>query len=313
MRAYIGITDRDWFDQLRRLPDPAEVNFWQPGGNRNFGALLPGELFLFKLHSPENFIVGGGVFAHFSLLPVSLAWKSFGACNGARTLEEMRARIEHYRKQPAAPSDDYRIGCIALTQPFFLPREAWIPIPTDFHLNTQVGKRYDLEDSTGAALLERVELALRGTQIGSDLVAVHDRPAMPGERFGKERLVRPRLGQGSFRILVTDAYERRCSLTGERVLPVLEAAHVRPYSRDGAHEIDNGLLLRSDLHALFDNGYITVTPEHRLEISRRIREEFENGKDYYALHGATVRPPARGFRLPSDENLRWHNENMYKG
>jgi putative restriction endonuclease len=46
-----------------------EVNFWQPGGHTIFMALQPGELFLFKLHSPRNFIVGGGVFAHSDILP----------------------------------------------------------------------------------------------------------------------------------------------------------------------------------------------------------------------------------------------------
>jgi hypothetical protein len=60
---YVGITDYDWFQFLSGQPSLDEVNFWQPGGRTNFRALQPGELFLFKLHSPRNFIVGGGVFA----------------------------------------------------------------------------------------------------------------------------------------------------------------------------------------------------------------------------------------------------------
>jgi putative restriction endonuclease len=96
-------------------------------------------------------------------------------------------------------------------------------------------------------------------------------------------------------------------------LPVLEAAHIRPYSKGGPHEIENGFLLRSDLHALFDDGYITVTTERRLEVSRRIQEEFENGKEYYALHGRELRAPGKGFVGPSELNLRWHNEAVFKG
>lgn len=65
------------------------------------------------------------------------------------------------------------------------------------------------------------------------------------------QIVRPRLGQGAFRIVVTDTYERRCAVTGERTLPVLEAAHIKSYADGGAHDITNGLLLRSDLHTLF--------------------------------------------------------------
>lgn len=54
----IGVTDDDWFEMLRARPDLTEVNFWAPSA-ANFRALQPGELFLFKLHSPRNSIVGG--------------------------------------------------------------------------------------------------------------------------------------------------------------------------------------------------------------------------------------------------------------
>ena len=66
---YVGITDYDWFHFLAALPTVDEVNFWQPGGRTNFRALRPGELFLFKLHAPRNFVVGGGVFARADILP----------------------------------------------------------------------------------------------------------------------------------------------------------------------------------------------------------------------------------------------------
>ena len=60
MRLRIGITDGDWHQLLAGQPDLDEANFWQPSGARGFHALDSGELFLFKLHSPRNFIVGGG-------------------------------------------------------------------------------------------------------------------------------------------------------------------------------------------------------------------------------------------------------------
>ena len=55
---YVGVTDGDWFRFLSQRPDITEVNFWQPVDTRRFGALTPGELFLFKLKAPNNFIVG---------------------------------------------------------------------------------------------------------------------------------------------------------------------------------------------------------------------------------------------------------------
>jgi putative restriction endonuclease len=92
VRLIVAVTDGDWFDQLRQKPNLQEVNFWSPSDSP-FRALQPGELFLFKLHAPNNFIVGGGVFVHASSMPCSLAWEAFGESNGARSLTEMRARI----------------------------------------------------------------------------------------------------------------------------------------------------------------------------------------------------------------------------
>lgn len=88
---------RAWFEHLRALPAPAEVNFWAPSA-RSFRALQPGELFLFKLHTPDDFIVGGGIFAHADDLPCSLAWETYGDVNGAASFEEMRARIVRYSR-----------------------------------------------------------------------------------------------------------------------------------------------------------------------------------------------------------------------
>lgn len=298
MKAYVGITDFDWYKHLKSLDDLEEANFWQPSGKNNFGAIKPGELFLFKLHHPLNFIVGGGIFRHFSKLPVSTAWEIFGEQNGARSFHAMREQIANYRREPAS---DFTIGCIILNGIFFLTEDQWIPVPADFSKNIVQGKTYDLTREPGREIYKRLHQAR----------AVHIAPS--SAPFGQPTLITPRLGQGSFRAIVTDAYERRCALTNERTLPALEAAHIRPYSETRTHEVSNGLLMRRDLHALFDRGYITVTPELNIEISGKIKEEFENGKDYYRLHGEPIRTPSNKLYIPSEENLRWHNETKYLG
>jgi len=303
MQAYVGITDRDWFDLLRSLSQLDEVNFWQPSGNRQFRALNPGELFLFKLHSPNNYIVGGGLYAHSSLLPISLAWETFGLSNGARNLSEMRIRVEKYRRQVESRTADYMIGCILLEQPFFLPENAWIPIPSDWNTNIVQGRRYDLSIEPGLSLWRQLHLTMPLASL------VHEEAA----RYGEPIFTLPRLGQGSFRVLVTDAYERRCAVTNERTLPALDAAHIRPYSESGQHIVSNGILMRRDLHALFDKGYVTVTPSMKVEVSRRIKEEFENGRDYYLLQGSRIRLPAESANRPSRDYLEWHNSNIYRG
>lgn len=135
----------------------------------------------------------------------------------------------------------------------------------------------------------------------------------PQARFGEPTIVRPRLGQGAFRVVVTDIYKRRCAVTREKTLPALDAAHIRPYAEGGEHDAKNGLLLRRDIHSLFDAGYVTVTHDFRFEVSRRIREEFENGRDYYALHGSTVTVPDRPDQRPDLSALQWHNEERFLG
>ena len=315
MRSYVGLTDGDWFKMLAAQPSLEEINFWQPGGNRRFSALSPGELFLFKLHAPDRAIAGGGVFTYSTILPVSLAWEAFDIGNGATSLMEMRKRIEKYRREAAKPHEDYTIGCVLLSQPFFLQREEWIEAPEDWHENIVQGKTYASDSILGRRLLQQVQDAIRlhDVRIETENGKGSAKSKQAEPRYGSTTMVRPRLGQGAFRIVVTDAYARRCAVSGEKVLPVLEAAHIRPYGQGGAHEVQNGILLRSDLHTLFDRGYLTITPVHHIEVSKRIHSEYENGKEYYALHGRKIFLPRRSADLPTEENLQWHNENVFAG
>ena len=130
IRIVVAVTDGDWFEYLRSRPDLTEVNFWAPSGTP-FKALQPGELFLFKLHAPRNYIVGGGIFAYANSLPCSLAWEAFGDANGATSFSAMRTRIQKYRRADPHDRSDFLVGCRILTQPFFLEERHWIPVPTD--------------------------------------------------------------------------------------------------------------------------------------------------------------------------------------
>jgi|SRR6056297_793513 len=98
MKIFVGVTDDNCFKYLKSIK-PDEVNFWQPNSTRNFKTISPGELFLFKLHSPRNYIAGGGIFVRQSFLPVSLAWDAFGKKNGTRSLRELLDSIRKYRSR----------------------------------------------------------------------------------------------------------------------------------------------------------------------------------------------------------------------
>ncbi|MER9016950.1 HNH endonuclease [Mesorhizobium sp. M0898] len=300
----VAVTDGDWFNQLRRQPELTEVNFWSPSP-KSFRALEPGELFLFKLHYPINMIVGGGIFASSTIMPLSLAWDAFGVANGVTGLAEMRTRILRYRKMDPATAGPVEIGCRILTQPFFLPESRWFPPPVSWARNLVSFRGYGTDEADGRALWESVQDAMAP--------AIESTGFSEPVRYGEPTLIRPRLGQGAFRLVVTDLYGRRCAITKERTLPALEAAHIRPYADGGEHSASNGILMRRDIHSLFDQGYVTVSQDHRFEVSGRIREEFENGRHYYELHGSEISLPANKSQQPDAAALRWHNESRYLG
>jgi putative restriction endonuclease len=309
MKIWVGVTDKSWYEYLSQLA-PEEVNFWRPSGSRSFRVLEAGEPFLFKLHSPENYIVGGGFFVRYSTLPASLAWDAFERKNGVPSYSELLLRVRRYRNDHE--SLDPIIGCNILAEPFFLPRSKWIPMPLSWASNIVQGKSYDSESGDGQRLWNLIQPSILDSQKLRDSGGDH----LDGEirRFGTEYLTKSRLGQGAFRVLVTDAYQRRCAVTGEKTLPVLEAAHIKPYALEGPHYVANGLLLRSDLHKLFDLGYVTVTPEHKLLVSSRLRAEWENGREYYAYHGRDLQcMPVEATNFPNKAFLQWHNENTFKG
>jgi putative restriction endonuclease len=203
------------------------------------------------------------------------------------------------------------VGCILIVQPVFLLESEWVPQPTNWPARNLTPMRWDFTGGEGrrvwSACLERAQRAAVRTD--TDLPVAGER----APRFGAPQTIRPRLGQGTFRIAVTDAYERACAVTVEHSLPALDAAHIRPYAEDGVHETRNGLLLRADFHRLFDEGYVTVTPDLRVEVSRRLREEYENGRSYYPFHGAAIHVPRSSRDRPDRELLEWHNTNCFLG
>ena len=310
MGLYVYPTDLKWFRYLRFRSPLDEVNFWQPGGASEFRRLQPGELFLFRLKSPINKIAGGGVFEHASLFPLNGAWEAFGEKNGVASFSELFEAIATYRKKMNVEPlrEDSQIGCIILQAPFFLPDDEWIDVPPDYHPNLVQGKQFSLESKTGVELLRWATEKVHDAAVSPVI-----RERVAGPIFGDPSLVRRRHGQGAFRVLVSDAYGRCCAVTGEKTLPVLEAAHIRPITRGGEHRVDNGLLLRSDLHKLFDLGYVTVTTAGQFRVSPKLRDAWHNGRIYYELERTDVRLPEAEPLRPSRIELEWHNDTVYRG
>jgi HNH endonuclease len=312
MNFYLGTTDNSWFNYLSGI-NPEDVNFWQPGGSSTFRALEQGAPFLFKLKYPLDAIGGVGFFSSHTFLPISVAWDTFGNRNGFDTYEQFKRAILSNRKNKTEQNPT--IGCIVLTNPIFFHREDWIRTPENWAKSIVQGKGYTTQDEIGERLWQQVELRLdkylnvQPGSVGNPLLLQE-----PELRYNYSILSKVRVGQGAFRVLVTDGYQRRCSITGEKTLPVLESAHIRSYANEGPHAISNGILLRSDIHKLFDTGYLTITTDFKIEVSRRIKEEFSNGREYYQYHGKDLLIlPQKIHERPDAKYVEWHNNNVFKG
>ncbi len=307
MDGFVAVTNPGWYERLSRVPGPHDANFWRPS-TRRFN-LAVGTPFLFKLKAPHHAIAGFGFFAGFSILPDWLAWDTFGEGNGVESFEALRDRLRKIQEGARIEADPMgKIGCCLIAEARFFPPEAWVTPPKDWSPRTQTGATYDLSQGEGLRIwLECQERVLRSSGAPSDVLVVRE----PVARYGAPALHTPRLGQGIFRVQVLDAYGRACAVTGEHSLPVLEAAHIKPYAQGGEHAVSNGLALRSDLHRLFDRGYVTVDEDAKLVVGGRLKADFENGRSYYGLHGQVLALPAEAARRPSREALAWHREQVY--
>jgi predicted restriction endonuclease len=110
-----------------------------------------------------------------------------------------------------------------------------------------------------------------------------------------------RQGQRAFRSGLLTAYEGRCAITGCLVEPVLEAAHITPYLGPETNTVTNGLLLRSDLHTLWDSGLIFLESNFRLNVKDSIAHS-----EYAALKGEAVFIPKRREIQPSEAAIKAH-------
>ena len=119
------------------------------------------------------------------------------------------------------------------------------------------------------------------------------------ERLRARASVLVRKGQSQFRARTISAYERRCFLTGESILGILEAAHIVPVQHGGSDEVNNSLCLRVDVYRLFDSGKIRL----RLDGSVALTDAVANSNNYSRLPRTVVFP-----RFVNPANLRWRDE-----
>jgi len=330
MRIVVGVTDSRWAVFLRDDPALTEANFWQPSPH-SFKALPEGQPFLFKTKAPgkhrgidvpSNSLVGGGFFQEYFELRVSEAWQIWGRGNGVGSEAELLSRVQEYRAGRRLEHDpDPYIGCIALRNLFFAARGEELPQPPNWSANNVTIEGYDVTGTDRKVdadyVLKAFQLMQSGARVDrdwdSDLVDAD--LAWEGPKFGDPILSLPRRGQAAFRHAVDEAYNYRCAVTGSRTYPSLEAAHIRDYASDGGtHAVSNALLLRSDVHALYDRGYLGIAPDLRLRVSPELQTNRWNGVEFYELEAAGFRiaVPSEPKDHPDYGALAWHYETRFR-
>lgn len=317
MRVVVGVTDGDWATYLRRREYLTEANFWLPTAT-TFRSINPGEGFLFKTKAPENRLIGGGFYTEFFELRVSEAWTVFGESNGLASEAELQAKIWNYRLRTGKPEElDPQIGCVVLRNIFFADPGDELPQPQHWGRSIVRFKRYDANDPDAdyvhhafEALAARPRVDFQGWD--ADLRGVN--LEIDERRYGAPVLTHPRLGQGAFKASLLTAYAGTCAVTGSRLTPALEAAHIRSFASGGRHDVTNGLLLRSDIHKLFDGGYLGIDHDYRLKVSPRLRIESGNGRALYEKEkrGEVIALPVDAESYPDPEALDWHMSNVFR-
>jgi len=306
MKGYVAVTDPGWYGHLAETPGPKDANFWRPSTK---ALRLPrGTPFFFKLKAPHDAIAGYGYFWDFSVLPDWMAWETFGSANGVDGLHGLRERLRRIQRgAQIEPDPQGRIGCCLIADSVFFPRDAWVKRPADWSARTVKGKGYDLTSGEG----RRVWLECQARFPRGLLAGVGQSVDVP--RYGSPALTLPRLGQSIFRIAVLDAYERACAVSREHSLPVLEAAHIKPYATGGRHAVSNGIALRSDIHRLFDRGYVTIDESDRFVVSRRLKDDYDNGRSYERFHGQPITRPQTTELAPDQSAMAWHRNQVFLG
>jgi len=309
---YVANTDNDWFDFLKSNQPLEDVNFWRPSAQL-FRAIDEGGLFVFRLKSPRNVIGGYGVLVSSINVPIQFAWESLGIANGHSNIDDMLRAIRRYRRDQKVTLQTL-IGCRVLANPVFFEPHEWFDVPSDWSSNIVTGKVYDSAFGEGIQLMAELEKRTNPTVLFNRAKQSFEGFSENEQaRYGAPLAVLPRLGQGAFRIRVAGTYKFECAVSDTRVLPALEAAHIKPYAIGGSHQTTNGIMLRKDIHSVVDAGFATISDDYRFHVSSKIQEVFNNGNEYRRLHGQRLKLPDDTSSWPALENLRWHQTACYVG
>lgn len=286
----ISPTDKNWFDYLKNEGFNSKVNFWTPTP-WNIKNLKSGNKLYFMLKSPIRKIGGFGEFVEYKNMSALEAWNIFGYRNGRNSKDEFIQSIQKYidknsQKFGGKPIDlkTYEIGCIVLDNCEFWDEKNYIDISNhevEFAPQVVTIKYFDQYDSIKKSI-----------EINTNFNIVNEK------RIEKKGITNVRIGQSEFKAKILRAYKNKCCISNETTPELLEAAHIQEYRNNYSNHIQNGLLLRVDIHRLYDNRLIYIDNEYKIHISNLVTSE-----NYRQYDGKIINLPNEITEYPSKEAL----------
>ncbi|MCL2282989.1 MAG: HNH endonuclease [Fibromonadales bacterium] len=129
-----------------------------------------------------------------------------------------------------------------------------------------------------------------------------------------EKIRKERIGQSFFRCALLAAYNGKCCVTGISIPELLRASHIKPWSKCNANEKtnpQNGLLLNALHDAAFDNGYMTISSDYKIIVSKKLLTKGSSGRAFFEkYHEQKIILPSRF--LPEEQFIKYHNKYKFK-
>jgi len=161
--------------------------------------------------------------------------------------------------------------------------------------------KYDTE--TGDALLVR---GIKPAGVSDDNADPDDEDSGQPDDV-QQRAIKIRRGQTKFREQLLAAYGRVCAVTECKIVDLLEAAHIQPHAIEPNYSVTNGLLLRADIHTLFDLNLLSIDSRFRICLAPELRKS-----EYRCYDGKMIRLPATPSEIPSMRYLDQRYEDFKK-
>ena len=274
MSFIIAPTDLEWFEFQKMNQFNDKINFWTPTDWR-FKALQPGEMVVFEMKGPGPAMIGGyGAVLEYRFQSLDKTWKEFGRRNGYENKSALVGALSKHNTFDASQG----IGCLVLGDVVFFDSPVPVPKGIIFSKNTVKYSKYDVPFPFAKL-----------SPVVNDFVLVQNT-----KKKKKIQSVSQREGQSQFHTMVSVAYGHKCCISGEETPELLQAAHIQDYISKDSHHIQNGLLLRVDLHTLFDNGLLAIDSNYKVHVSSLVKSP-----EYQKYDNCTISLPMNPSHHPS--------------